>query len=73
MPRSGLALLDMPDIKTLNALTINYDTIGRHLALNGNPDESQRNYKSEKAVQTEGGKPESCTNNRQNVDAYKTV
>ena len=37
------------------------------------PDKRQRNCQSERAVQTDGRKPDSCTNNRQEFDVQKSV
>ena len=62
VPESGPALLSIPDKETLGVLTIKYETIGRQLTQEDNPDKRQRNCQSERAVQTEVGKPESCTN-----------
>ena len=70
VPGSGTALLGTADIDTLGILTINRETIGRQLTPGDNPDKWQRNCQSERA---EGGKLESCTNNRQDVDAQKAV
>ena len=54
-------------------LTITDKTIDRKLALGDNVDKRQRNCQWERAVQTEGRKLGSCTNNRQVVDAQKAV
>ena len=71
VPGSSPSLLGIPNIKTLGVLTITYETIGRQGTPDDNPDKKQRNCQSEKAVQTEGSKPESCTNKRQDADAQK--
>ena len=54
----------MPDIETLGVLTID-KTTGWQLALGDNADKRQRNCQCYRAVQTEGEKPESYTDNRQ--------
>ena len=71
MPAHGLAFLGMPDIETLGVLTINYETIGRQLTPDDNPDNKQKNYQCERTIQTEGGKLESYAYNRQDVDTQK--
>ena len=43
MPGSSSALLGIPDIKALNVLTINYETIGRQLASDDNADKRKTN------------------------------
>ena len=63
----------MLDTETLGVLTIDYEIIGRQLTPYDNPDKRQGNYQSERAVQTDGRKPESCTNNRWNVEAQKGI
>ena len=57
----------MPDIETLVVRTTNYETIGRELTPDNNPGKRQRNCQSKRAVQTEGGKPETCKNKRQDI------
>ena len=66
MSGSSPALLGMPDtcIKTLDVLTINYETTGRQLTPDDNPEKGRETAKVKTTVQTEGGKPESCVKNR---------
>ena len=54
----------MPGIETWGVLTINYETIGKQLTSDDDSYKRKRNFKHERAIQTEGGKPESCTNKR---------
>ena len=61
VPGSSPALLSMPDIDNLHVLTINYETINRQLVSYDNADNRKRKSQYERAVQTEGGMPESCT------------
>ena len=65
--RSGPALLGMPDIDTLGVVTIKCEAIGRQVASDDNADRRKRNCQYERAVQTEGGKPETWINKRQDV------
>ena len=73
MQGSSPVLLGIPGIETLGVLTISYEKIGRQLKPDNNPDKRQRNCQSERAVQIEGRKPESCTSNKQDVDTQKAV
>ena len=66
--RGSPALLGMPDIDNLGILTINHETIDRHLGSGNNEDNRKRNCQYKGAVQTEGGIPESCTNKRQDAE-----
>ena len=68
MPGSGPALLGMPDIDALGLLKLNCEIIGRHLVSGDNANNSYRNCQYERAVDTAGGMPESCTHKRQDAD-----
>ena len=63
----------MPDIVFLGVLTIKYEAIGRQLASDDNADKGKIICQFERAVQTEGGKPESCKNKRQDVDVQNNA
>ena len=63
----------MSDIETLSVLTTNDKTIGMQLTSGNRADKRQRNWKCERAVQTEGGKLERSAYNRQDIDAQKAV
>ena len=73
LPGSHPALLGMPGIQPLGVITIKYETIARQLTPDDNPDKRQRNCQSERAVETEDGKPVKCTKNRQDVDPQKAA
>ena len=51
--------------------TINYETMDRQLASDNNANERKRNYQHERAVETDGSEPNSCTNKKQDVDIQK--
>ena len=57
MLESSPELLGMPDIETLCILIINYETIGRQMTPDNNPDKRKRNAKGKETVKTKGWKP----------------
>ena len=64
VPGSSPTLLSIPYIETLGVLTIKYNTIGRLLESDAKISKMQGNCQYERAVQTEGRKPERCAFNR---------
>ena len=67
---SGPELLGKPDIDNLAVLIINYAK-GRQLVSDDNPDNMKRKCQNERAVQTKGGMPQSCTNKKQDAETKK--